>query len=138
MHILNFRIITIAALVYLIATATVAAAPYQYHGTICVNANEAQSQLFSRSKDGITNNFIAPLFILCPLTYDQADVNQFESPEGIVRVSVYYDASVPIGTRANCLVRVSNSEEPYQPTPFSLDLGGPEIDKASALVWPTR
>ncbi len=49
------------------------AGEYLHHGTQCITANLAQGGLFAWNKDGLTNNFVADLFIICPITLNQDD-----------------------------------------------------------------
>ncbi len=86
---------------------------YNYHGTECMTANLAQGQLFTWNKDGITNNFIAPLFVICPMSFDDDAVELIQTNIPPVlfstSVSIFLPATVPFNTGVQCFVRFFNA-----------------------------
>ncbi len=101
----KFVFTTSLFIVALMASTASQAAQQQYHGTECMTANLAQGQLFTWNKDGITNNFSVPLFVICPLTYDADDFDQV-NPMLSGTVHIYYGNDVPNGTTGNCILRI--------------------------------
>lgn len=44
------------------------------HGTNCMSANLAQGQLLSWNRKGLSNNFSAPLWVICPVPLEHAAI----------------------------------------------------------------
>ncbi len=97
------------------AQAVATQADYNHHGTECITANLAQGQLFTWNKDGITNNFAIPLFVICPLVFNgdviQAIINSAAtSVNFFIGASAYLPPAVPVNTGIGCFVRFSDPE----------------------------
>ncbi len=94
-----------------ISPPTALADDWNYHGTECITANLAQGQLFSWNKDGITNNFAIPLFVICPMSFDDDEVALFATPQFSVSVSVFLPGTMAAGTSVGCFVRYFNATD---------------------------
>lgn len=88
--------------------------PNRYHGIECMSANLAQGELLVWNKDGITNNSSRDLFVICPMTYDFAEVEGFATPAADTTVSVFFPPELAAGTQMPCFIRTLIAE-PSQP-----------------------
>ncbi len=84
---------------------------WNFHGTECITANLAQGQLFTWNKDGITNNFTIPLFVICPMSFDDDEVIALASPRFSVSVSAFLGPLAPINQGMSCFVRFFNATD---------------------------
>jgi len=102
-------------------SAPVSAGEFMHHGTSCMTADLSQGALFSWNKDGLTNNFINDLFVICPVTLDDDawDGDVTESINMQVEIFMppnYTSAFDGSGEGPRCLLRVGETDPGTSPT----------------------
>lgn len=119
----NAKIATVASclLAASVVTAPVSAGEFMHHGTSCMTADLAQGALFSWNKDGLTNNFINDLFVICPVTLDDNAWDGDATEEIDIEIEIFmppnYTSAFDGSSQGpRCLLRVGETDSGTPPT----------------------
>ncbi len=75
----------------LVLSVRVSAANSLYHGANCSGINVVQNAFFSKSIDGLVNNYVSDLFVYCPVIFDVTDANP--NPQFDIEISMALPSS---------------------------------------------